>query len=278
LYRISVDTGGTFTDVVVKDANSQIYMSKALTTRDRAYLAIEQGLIDIAATIGVDVADLIRQSVQINYGTTRSTNMVVTARTAKTALLVTNGFPDILLLREGGKPDPFRRMHFRPPLVPRHLTFEIDERILADGSVHIPLDDDSVRRAAQACSAAGIEAVGISLLWSIANPTHELRIAQILAEELPGVPVTLSHEVNPSIREYRRASSTAIDASLKPAMQKFFGDLQSDLDAAGFAEGGAGVAADAREDGRGVVLAPDLGLHAVGLTGHARSLGTPLRR
>jgi N-methylhydantoinase A len=109
VYRISVDTGGTFTDVVVKDANSHIYMSKALTTRDRAYLAIEQGLIDIAATIGVEVADLIRQSVQINYGTTRSTNMVVTARTAKTALLVTNGFPDILLLREGGKPDPFRR-------------------------------------------------------------------------------------------------------------------------------------------------------------------------
>jgi N-methylhydantoinase A len=234
LYRISVDTGGTFTDVVVKDASSQIYMSKALTTRDRAYLAIEQGLADIAATIGVDVADLIRQSVQINYGTTRSTNMVVTSRTAKTALLVTDGFPDILLLREGGKPDPFRRMHFRPPLVPRHLTFEIDERILADGSVHIPLDEDSVRRAAKACTVAGIEAVGISLLWSIANPTHELRIAQILADEMPGIPVTLSHEVNPSIREYRRASSTAIDASLKPSMQKFFGDLQSDLNAAGF--------------------------------------------
>lgn len=235
MYRVSVDTGGTFTDLVVRDDRNNVYMSKALTTRERAYLAIEQGLEDIAKTIGIGVDELVRRSSQINYGTTRSTNLVVTEQTAKTALLTTEGFPDVLLLREGGKPDPFRRLHYRGPYVPRYLTFEIGERIASDGSVYTPLDERTVVDALNRCREAEVEAIAVSLIWSIGNPVHELRVGELIEQHLPGVPYTLSHRVNPSIREYRRASATAIDASLKPSMQRFFGDLESDLEEAGFA-------------------------------------------
>lgn len=234
VYRISVDTGGTFTDVVVQDADSRIFMSKALTTRERAYLAIEQGLEDIAATMGIEVADLVKNSTHINYGTTRSTNLVVTGQTAKTALITTEGFPDILLFREGGKLDPFKRMHYRGPYIPRYLTFEVDERVTSDGEIYRALDEQTVVDALRQCAENGVEAVAVCLIWSIRNAAHELRIGELIAEHLPGVPFTLSHQVNPTIREYRRASATAIDASLKPSMQKFFSDLQGDLDQAGF--------------------------------------------
>ncbi|MBL5972586.1 MAG: hypothetical protein D3X82_02120 [Candidatus Leucobacter sulfamidivorax] len=205
MYRVSVDTGGTFTDLVVRDDRNNVYMSKALTTRERAYLAIEQGLEDIAKTIGIGVDELVRRSSQINYGTTRSTNLVVTEQTAKTALLTTEGFPDVLLLREGGKPDPFRRLHYRGPYVPRYLTFEIGERIASDGSVYTPLDERTVVDALHRCREAEVEAIAVSLIWSIGNPVHELRVGELIEQHLPGVPYTLSHRVNPSIREYRRA-------------------------------------------------------------------------
>ena len=101
MYRVSVDTGGTFTDVVVRDPDNKVYMSKALTTRDRAYRAIAHGLEDIAGRIGLSVEALIRSSAQINYGTTRSTNLVVTGQSARTALFTTAGFPDVLALARG---------------------------------------------------------------------------------------------------------------------------------------------------------------------------------
>jgi N-methylhydantoinase A len=234
VYNISVDTGGTFTDVVVTDDDSNVYLAKALTTRERAFQAISEGLTDIASTMGCDVGTLIARAGRLNYGTTRSTNTVVQGRAAKTAFLSTEGFPDILLLREGGKQGPFTPMHYRDPYIPRHLTFEIGGRILSDGAVETELDEASVRRAAEQCRERGVEAVAVCLLWSVANPDHELRVAEILAEELPDIPVTLSHRVSPTIREYRRASSTAIDASLKPSMQKFFADLDQDLKDNGF--------------------------------------------
>lgn len=234
MYRISVDTGGTFTDVVVADSEDRVFMTKALTSVDRAFGAIHEGLTHIAARMGVPVEGVIRDAERINYGTTRSTNLVVTGRTARTALFTTKGFPDTLLLREGGKPGPFMRMDYRPPLIPRFLTFEVDERVRSDGSVHRALDESSVLAAMQRCKDLNVEAVAVALLWSVSNPVHENRIAELLRQELPGVPFTLSHDVNPTMREYRRTSSTAIDASLKPAMQEFFHQLQLDLDNAGF--------------------------------------------
>lgn len=234
MYQISVDTGGTFTDVVVATDDGRVLMSKALTTNERAFDAIAEALEDISGSIGVSTAELIRDSSQLNYGTTRSTNLVVTRNTARTALLTTKGFPDVLLLREGGKPDPFKKMDYGQPYVPRYLTFEVDERMTSTGVVHRPLDEDSVLEALDQCAHAGVEAIAVSLLWSVANPAHERRTAELIESRLPGVPWTLSHEVNPSVREYRRASSAAIDASLKPSMSQFFVDLDDDLREAGF--------------------------------------------
>lgn len=234
MYQISVDTGGTFTDVVVAAGDGRVYMSKALTTNERAFGAIAEALEDISASIGAAASELIRDSSQLNYGTTRSTNLVVTRNTARTALLTTKGFPDVLLLREGGKPDPFKRMDYGQPYIPRYFTFEVDERITSTGAIHRPLDEDSVIESLDKCREANVEAIAVSLLWSVANPVHERRIAELIESRLPGVPWTLSHEINPSVREYRRASSAAIDASLKPSMSPFFVDLDEDLRGAGF--------------------------------------------
>lgn len=234
MYTISVDTGGTFTDVVVADTAGQVWLAKALTTKERAFLAIENALGVIAPKMGATVAQLLAATTRFNYGTTRSTNAVVEGTAARTAFFTTAGFPDILLLREGGKPDAFRPLPYGKPYVPRHLTFEIDERMDAEATVFRPLDEASVLAAIKGALAQGAEAIGVCLLWSVANPAHEARVGELIAEHAPGIPFTLSHELNPVVREYRRASATVLDASLKPLMQQFFANLEADLTAAGF--------------------------------------------
>lgn len=234
MYTISVDTGGTFTDVVVADAEGSITLAKALTTKDRAFRSIQQALDEISVRLGITTTELLARTSRFNYGTTRSTNAVVEGTAARTALFTTAGFPDILLLREGGKPDPFQSLPYGRPYVPRHLTFEVDERMDSDGSIYRVLDEDSVRQAIEQALSQGAEAVAVCLLWSVANPAHELRVGELLAEHAPGIPVTLSHQLNPMIREYRRASASSLDASLKPLMQEFFWHLEEDLQDAGF--------------------------------------------
>lgn len=234
-YRIAVDTGGTFTDVVVADREGRLYFDKALTTHDRMYRGASEALGYIASEIGIELDELIARTNLFIYGTTRATNAIVERKTAPTAFLTTAGHPDVLVLREGGKHDPFDFSEDYPePYVPRRLTYEIDGRIGAEGQEIDPLGEESVRDAARRARAAGVEAVAVCLLWSIANPAHELRVREILEEEWPGVPITLSHELNPTIREYRRASSAAIDASLKPLMQAHLLGIQDDLAQAGF--------------------------------------------
>lgn len=233
-YRISVDTGGTFTDVVLAQPDGALRIGKALTTTRRAFEGINTALGDLASELGTTVAELLANTESFTYGTTRATNAIVEGKTARTAFFTTQGFPDILLLREGGKHDPFRQMPYPPPYVPRFLTFEIHERIDSEGSVFIPLDEASVVAALERCRDLGVQAIGVSLLWSIVNPAHELRVGELIAEHLPGVPFTLSHELNPIVREYRRSSSCVIDASLKPLMQEHLSSLDQDLRSSGF--------------------------------------------
>ena len=234
-YRISVDTGGTFTDVVVASHEGALHIGKAPTSRERAYSGIAGGLEQVAAELGVDPYQLLAETDVLTYGTTRATNAIVEAKTARTAFLTTAGFLDILLLREGGKPDPFRQIPFPKPYIPRHLTWEIDERIDSEGDVFLALDEASVHQAIASLAAADCEAIAVCLLWATVNPVHELRVGELLAEQLPGTPFTLSHQLNPVVREYRRASSAAIDASLKPLMQDHVQRLDTDLREAGFA-------------------------------------------
>ena len=139
------------------------------------------------------------------------------------------------MLKEGGKYDPHDYSYdYPPPYIPRRYTFEIDERIDAQGNVVRALDRQQARDVVRTLKEREFEAVAVSLMWSIANSAHEKAIARLLDEELPGVPYTLSHELIPIVREYRRASTTAIDASLKPLMQQHLREMESDLREAGF--------------------------------------------
>lgn len=233
-YRISVDTGGTFTDIVVSDASGQLEVGKAPTTRARAYEGLHEGVGQVAERLGLSVEELLAQTDVLTYGTTRATNAIVEGKTARTAFFTTQGFPDILLLREGGKPDPFKQMPYPMPYVPRWLTFEICERMDAEGEPFLPLDEETVVAAVGRARELGVEAIAVCLLWSIVNPSHEQRVGELIEEHWPGVPYTLSHALNPIIREYRRASSTAIDASLKPLMQEYLTTMERDLREAGF--------------------------------------------
>ncbi|MGH3501437.1 MAG: hydantoinase/oxoprolinase family protein [Nocardioidaceae bacterium] len=234
MYAISVDTGGTFTDVVVADEGGQLTIGKALTSRDRAFEAISEALNDIAQQLGLPLEGLLARAARLTFGTTRATNAIIEGRTARTAFFTTEGFPDILLLREGGKPDPFRSIPYGAPYVPRHLTFEIHERMDAEGAPFLPLDEASVTTAIEEARHAGCEAIGVCLLWSVANPEHELRVGELIDKHAPGLTYTLSHQINPVVREYRRASAAVIDASLKPVMQEFITGLERDLHRAGF--------------------------------------------
>ncbi len=232
-FRFACDTGGTFTDLIVESDDLRMY--KAHTVPSDPTKGVLDALALAAADRGLSLDELLRRGELFVHGTTHAINAIITGRTAKTALLVTKGHPDILVLREGGKADAFDFTSFYPdPYVPRALTFEVGERVAADGAVRQPLDEADVLSAIAQLKRDGVEAVAVCLLWSIVNPEHERRIGALLAEHLPGVPFTLSHALNPTLREYRRASSSAIDASLKPIMERYLGNLNARLKAAGF--------------------------------------------
>ena len=234
-YRIAVDTGGTFSDVVLLDEAGVLSVNKAPTTPERVFDGISTALSYAAAERGTSLEDLLSGTDVFIYGTTAATNAIITGRTARTAFLTTEGFPDTLVLREGGKLHPFDfRAPYPRPYVPRRLTFEVRERITSEGDILVPLDREGLRETLAEVRAAKVEAIAVSLLWSIVNPTHEAAVAELIEEELPDTPYTLSHRLNPIIREYRRASSTAIDASLKPLMQRHLRQMEDDLENAGF--------------------------------------------
>lgn len=234
-FHVSADTGGTFIDVVVRQEGTEPVIGKALTTHDRVFRGLSAALEVAAGEFGLTSEQLLADTDLFIYGTTRATNAIVTRNVAKTALITTSGFEEVLVLKEGGKVDGYDFTKTYPePYIPRRHTFGVPERVDSEGRVLRPLDEDAVRVVARQIAAEGFESVALSLLWSVVNPAHEVRVEQILAEEAPGIPVTLSHRISPIIREYRRTSAAAIDASLKPLMQEHFRQLESDLRAAGY--------------------------------------------
>ena len=231
-YRIAVDTGGTFTDVVVADRYGSLTVAKAPTNNANIYQGISAALSRAASDRGITIERLLESSDLVNYTTTHPVNAVIQKKVAKTALLVTEGFPDILTLRGGGKLGTFNlHVDFPEPYIPRRLTYEIPERIDATGRVVRALDEGETRRTIRQLSA---EAIGVCFLWSVVNPSHELIIGQIIEEELGEIPYSLSHRVNPVVREYPRASTTAIDASLKPEIVAHLVNVESGLRKSGF--------------------------------------------
>ena len=235
MRRIAIDVGGTFTDVVVSDASGSLVVGKGLTDRERPYRGFEVGLTNLGEEIGVDAKKLLADTEVVVYGTTRATNAIVEGKVARTALLVTQGFPDILVYRQGGKHRPFELSRDYPrPYIPRNLTYEVPERVDSEGGIELELDEAAVGEVLATLARRGVEAIAVSFLWSIVNSDHERRVGELIEEQLPGVSYTLSHQLNPVVREYPRTSSAAIDASLKPLMQKHLRSFREGLLAAGF--------------------------------------------
>jgi len=233
--RFAVDTGGTFTDLVIEDDGGALSLYKSSTVPDDPV----RGILDVfqvaADARGISRGDLLGSGDVLIHGTTRGLNAVLTGATARTAFLTTEGHPDTLLLREGGRTDVFDlREPYPEPYVPRALTFEVPERVGSTGEIVRALDEAAVVDVARRLRSLDIEAVAVCFLWSIVNPAHERRVGELLAEHLPGVAITLSHQLNPCLREYRRASAAAIDASLKPVMSTYIAGLRERLDSAGF--------------------------------------------
>ena len=233
--RFASDTGGTFTDLVVEGDDGKWRAYKAPTVAEDPVRGVLDALDLAARDYAVPLAELLGRGETFIHATTHAINAVLTGNIAKTALLTTQGHPDILLLREGGRPDPFDfRTPFPAPYIPRRDVFEISERIDADGSVYRELDEAAACAVLDRLAEQGVEAVSVCLLWSIVNPAHELRLGELIKKRLPGVPYTLSHQLNPVPREYRRASAASIDASLKPMMAEYLGSLTGRLAEAGF--------------------------------------------
>jgi len=232
---IAVDVGGTFTDVVIRDDEGSIRGYKSPTTPSDLSEGVFDGLRLAAADIGLDLGQLLESTDRFSFGTTVATNAILEHKVARTAFLATEGFRDVLSIREGGKDDTYNiALAYPPPYVPGELTFEIRERMTAEGAVHIPLDEASVVSAIERCREGGVQTIVVSLLWSIANPAHERRVGELIEAHLPDMPFSLGHQVNPCVREYRRTSAAAIDASLKPVVSRNVERMQAELERRGF--------------------------------------------
>ena len=232
--RLAADTGGTFTDLVVEHGDA-VHLYKAATTPDNPAEGILNAIALAAGDAEMSIEEFLGETEIFIHGTTRAINAILTNTTARTALLATRGHPDMLLLREGGRTHPFDWSYGYPdPYIPRALTYEVDERIGSQGEVVRPLDEPGAIEVIGRLAEKGVESVAVCLLWSIANPVHELVLGELLERHLPGIPYTLSHALNPTLREYRRASGAAIDASLKPLMTNYLRGLEERLRAAGF--------------------------------------------
>lgn len=235
-YQVCIDIGGTFTDCLVSDEGGVISIFKSPTTPGE----FEKGFINVlhvaAEGYGKGADDFLRQIDLIVHGSTVSTNALVEKKTVKVGLILNAGHEDVLLLRQGPRKGAFQwKLDYPEAYVPRHLTRGVAGRIDARGRELVALDEAAVRAAARDLARLEVQAVAVGLLWSVVNPAHEIRVREILAEELPGIPVTLSHEINPMPREYQRIIAAVIDASINPIVSRYIGRLQTALDEAGFA-------------------------------------------
>jgi N-methylhydantoinase A len=260
--RIGVDTGGTFTDFVfVKDGQIQLF--KVPSTPEDPSLAIKQGLARIGAAL------------EVVHGTTVGTNALLQRRGARTALITTRGFEDVLAIGRQARPELYNLNAVKPPpLVAGELRFGIGERVVASGEVIEPLDEDELRRLVEKLKQAGVESVAISLLFSFLHPEHEERIAELLASL--GVPLSISSRILPEYREYERTSTVVINAYLQPLMGRYLRrlkDRESKIDLRVMQSSGGSISAEvaAAEPVRTILSGPSGGV--VGALRAARAAG-----
>ncbi len=235
MFRIGIDSGGTFTDFVLLDGPA-VSVAKVPSSRQEPEMAVERGLRELAAQHDLELEGLLAETEYLIYGTTVATNALLQHRGAKTALLCTGGFRDSFEIRQGYKEERYNFELAPPPLlVPGERRIPIEERIDKHGGVHTDLDEDDAREKIRALAGQGIESVAISLLFSYLNPEHENRLAEILADELPEAFRSVSSSIMPRIREYDRTSTTILNAYLAPALLDHLDRVQRSLERRGYA-------------------------------------------
>jgi len=230
--RIGIDVGGTFTDfVLLEDATGRIETYKCLTTPRDPSEAMIGGLRALEKRLPGAIARL----EELIHGTTLVINAIIERKGARTGLVTTRGFRDVLELGREIRYAAYDALARMPePLVPRERRLEVAERLRADGTVLEPLDEAQARETARALARLGAESVAVCLLHAYENPVHERALKRILAEELPGVPLSVSSEVLPQIREYERTSTTVANAYVKPLTESYLRRLRGRLAAEGF--------------------------------------------
>jgi N-methylhydantoinase A len=234
-WRLGIDIGGTFTDFAL-DRGGELVLEKVLSTPADRSLAVMAGIERLAAREGATLRDFLGRLDAIVHGTTVADNTLIEGNGAVTGLLTTAGFRDELELRRGYKEDIWDvRLPPPRPIVPRRRRLGVPERIRFDGSVHTPLDEAAARQALKRLAKLGVESLAISTLFSFVNPAHERRLAALAAEELPGVPLSLSHEVMPKAPEFERTSTTVVNAYVGPRVTGYLDRLTERLRAAGYA-------------------------------------------
>jgi N-methylhydantoinase A len=235
-YVVGVDTGGTFTDLVSIDDQGNPTVIKTPSTPENPSLAVIEGLRRAGDSYGLDLAAYLKNVLRICHGTTVSTNTVLTWSGAKVGLLTTKGFRDILGIRFGIRENPYDYTIPAPrALAPRYLRLPVTERVKWDGTVLTPLDEDEVRHACTKFRDEAVESVVVGFVWSFKNPAHETRAIEICKEELPGVYVVGSTEIQPEIREYWRISTAVISAYVGPNLKKYLTHMVQTLGEYGFA-------------------------------------------
>jgi N-methylhydantoinase A len=226
-YRVGVDIGGTFTDLVMIDTRSgRLFNEKVLTTPDDPSMGVLEGMRKILGENSVNT-DHVRHVI---HGTTLVANAVIERRGAKVALITTAGFGDILEIGTEWRYDTYDLFMETPdPLVPRHWRYEVPERIGPAGDVLLPLDEDAVAQVARQIADSDATAVAVSLLHSFRNPVHERRVREILEAEAPDLVVCISSDVMPEIGEYERASTTICNAYVLPIFGRYLKRLTGGL-------------------------------------------------
>jgi len=230
-YRLGCDIGGTFTDfVLLDDRTGKLRIYKCLTTPKDPSDAVEHGIREMEK----EAPGFVEKMDEVIHGTTLVINSIIERKGAKTGLLTTKGFRDVLEIGRGIRYAPYDVFaEFPKPLIPRQLRLEVDERIRSDGTVLKPLDPQEASRKVLALLDMGVESIAVCLINSFENPIHELMLKEMIEKEAPGISVSISFRVLPQIKEYERTSTTATNAYVKPLTGRYLSRLAGRLESIG---------------------------------------------
>jgi N-methylhydantoinase A len=268
MYRIGIDVGGTFTDLVAVDDSGRVTLSKAASTPSDPSLGVMEGLELLAAALGKELSSLLAETERIVHGTTVATNALLERKGAKVGLLTTAGHRDIIEMREGLKDDRYNlRMPPPVPLVPRALRIGVRERMRFDGTVEIPLSRSSLALGVRKLKQAGVEAVAVCYLHAYRDASHEQATRQALEARMPEAYISLSSEVLPQIKEYERVCTTVVNAYVGPTLARYLNNLTARLESTGYrgdvlvmqSHGGVMPVADAARLAAGAILSGPAG-------------------